>query len=272
MPTPSELARRKEWIRRLEAIQSHEPESAGPFPSSEEMQREGGHGPECVGIGRQMINSFLSLFGLRLVRINSSMDNHANSTDAETPYGYSGPQQKMLRLYELLRESLRFEKYYAFQLKRYRLLNIIGDASIAIAASGSLTTAKFMKTTIGGHLLTGTLIFSTFATILKPVLKLSDKIVRLSKLQIQYLELYQEFNTLRHEIQESGVIQAKHEKQLTGLQDRFNRLGLQNDPAENQKLMLRFQDEVENEIPNVRLWLPQDATEKPATETDSTSS
>jgi plasmid stability protein len=41
VPTPAELARRKEWIRRLEAIHSNGAEPAGPFPTSEEMQREG---------------------------------------------------------------------------------------------------------------------------------------------------------------------------------------------------------------------------------------
>lgn len=122
-----------------------------------------------------------------------------------------------------------------------------------------------MHTPIGDNLLTGTLIFSTFATILKPVLKLNDRIVRLAKLQVQYLELYQDFNTLRYEIQETDCIQARHEKQLSILTERFNKLGLQNDPGESGKLMSRFQSEVESQIPNVGLWLPANAIEEPAT-------
>jgi plasmid stability protein len=41
VPTPSELARRKKLIRRVDAIRSIAPEATGPFRSTEEMQREG---------------------------------------------------------------------------------------------------------------------------------------------------------------------------------------------------------------------------------------
>lgn len=99
-----------------------------------------------------------------------------SSTEPNSIYDYSGPQRKMLRLYELLRDALRFQKYYALKLKRHRFWSLIADASIAVSASGSLTSAQFMKTPIGENVLTGTLIFSTFATILKPVLKLNDRI------------------------------------------------------------------------------------------------
>jgi len=191
-----------------------------------------------------------------------------SSGESSTIYDYSGPQRKMLRLYELMRESLRFQKYYAYKLNRHKFWNTIADASIAISASGSLTSAKFMKTPIGDSVLTGTLIFSTFATILKPILKLNDRIIRLSKLQVQYLELYQDCKTLMHEIQEADEIQPKHDKQLSVMNDRFNKLGLQNDPNESRRLMTRFQDEVAIEIPSVALWLPQNVkTESAATAT-----
>jgi plasmid stability protein len=40
VPTPDELARRKEFLKRARKLQSKRPVAAGPFPSSEEMQRE----------------------------------------------------------------------------------------------------------------------------------------------------------------------------------------------------------------------------------------
>ena len=40
VPTPRELARRKQLIKRLEKIRSTRPATRGPFPSSEEMLRE----------------------------------------------------------------------------------------------------------------------------------------------------------------------------------------------------------------------------------------
>lgn len=40
VPTPRELKSRREFLRRLEVFQSRKPCARGPFPSSEEMQRE----------------------------------------------------------------------------------------------------------------------------------------------------------------------------------------------------------------------------------------
>jgi plasmid stability protein len=40
VPTANELARRKEFLRKASRIRARRPRSSGPFPTSEEMQRE----------------------------------------------------------------------------------------------------------------------------------------------------------------------------------------------------------------------------------------
>lgn len=40
VPTPSELARRKDFLARASRIRNRRPDASGPFPTSEEMQRE----------------------------------------------------------------------------------------------------------------------------------------------------------------------------------------------------------------------------------------
>jgi plasmid stability protein len=40
IPTAQELRARQEFFRQLQHLQSRRPRSTGPFPSSEEMQRE----------------------------------------------------------------------------------------------------------------------------------------------------------------------------------------------------------------------------------------
>jgi plasmid stability protein len=40
VPPPGELARRQEFLDRARRIRARRPRSAGPFPSSEQMQRE----------------------------------------------------------------------------------------------------------------------------------------------------------------------------------------------------------------------------------------
>jgi len=40
VPTPEELERRREIVNRIREIRSRQPESGGPFPSTEQMLRE----------------------------------------------------------------------------------------------------------------------------------------------------------------------------------------------------------------------------------------
>jgi plasmid stability protein len=40
VPTANELARRKDFLQRAARIRARRPRSSGPFPTSEEMQRE----------------------------------------------------------------------------------------------------------------------------------------------------------------------------------------------------------------------------------------
>ncbi len=40
VPTPEELERRREIVNRMREIRSRQPESGGPFPSTEQMLRE----------------------------------------------------------------------------------------------------------------------------------------------------------------------------------------------------------------------------------------
>jgi plasmid stability protein len=41
VPTAPELKARREFLRQAERLRSQRPSSAGPFPSTEELQREG---------------------------------------------------------------------------------------------------------------------------------------------------------------------------------------------------------------------------------------
>ena len=40
IPTPEELKQRKQFLQRVQRLRSRKPERAGPFPSTEQMQRE----------------------------------------------------------------------------------------------------------------------------------------------------------------------------------------------------------------------------------------
>jgi hypothetical protein len=180
------------------------------------------------------------------------------SEGSEQPQ-YSSDQMKMLFLYDTLRESLLFKKYYAHRMNRFEKWNFGGDIIVAAAASGSLTGATIFKSYVGEKFLTVLLLASTVAAIVKPLLKLNKKIANASKLQRDYLSLYQKLNRLRREIQHCGQLVPKCEAKFNRLRDTFDRLGLRNEAVEDKKRMMRFQDEVEEQIPHTTLWLPPSA-------------
>jgi hypothetical protein len=167
---------------------------------------------------------------------------------------YSTPQQKMLYLYDTLREALRFKKYYAQGMKRCEHWNLVSDIVIAVAASSSLTNVLVSSST--NWLLTVMLAFSAAASLLKPILKLNKRAARFSRLQRNYLALYQKLERLRKEIQHNARMLPTHETRFARLRDRFDSLGLQNEPVESNKRMLKIQDDIESAIPTSTLWLP----------------
>ena len=167
---------------------------------------------------------------------------------------YSTPQQKMGYLYDTLREALRFKKYYAQELKRYQDWNLAGDIVIGVASSSALTNALVSKEV--NWLLTVASGASAIASILKPILKLKRRIARFSNLQRKYLDLYQKLDRLSIDIKHTGTFLSEHEKRFTRLRDAFDRLGLQNEPVENDKKMRKIMDEIDEAIPHEKLWLP----------------
>jgi hypothetical protein len=61
-----------------------------------------------------------------------------------------------------------------------------------------------------------------------------------------------------YDIQHSGLFLPKYETKFNRLRDSFDRLGLRNEAVEDKKRMMKFQDEVEEQIPHTTLWLPSE--------------
>jgi hypothetical protein len=170
---------------------------------------------------------------------------------------YTTSQQKMLCLHTTLREALRFKKYYSREMKRCARWNFWANFLIAAVASTSLTSMTFFSDTdLGKAILKAMLLVSAIATIVKPLLKLDKQIARFSKLQSDYLDLYQKLDRLKIDIQHCGAFRPLHEKRLARLRNRFDSLGLRNEAVESDRKMLKIMDEVDRSIPPNSLWLP----------------
>ena len=79
---------------------------------------------------------------------------------------------------------------------------------------------------------------------------------RYSKLHYGYLELFYRIESLVSEMRAVERIDEDHLEKASELSDRFRALELEGDAYQNQKKLLKDQEEIERTIPADRLWLP----------------
>jgi hypothetical protein len=93
---------------------------------------------------------------------------------------------------------------------------------------------------------------------LRPIMRIPDKIDRISKLHYGYLELYYRIEALLSEMRSSERVTPEQLAKAGDLSDRFRAMELEGDAYQNPKILLKYQDEIERIIPADRLWLPSD--------------
>ena len=175
-----------------------------------------------------------------------------------TIYDYTPLQARIVELYDCYRTSLMNAKYYARRLDRWKLASTISDGVVAISASGSFGSMAFWKQGVGANTFTVLLSIATLLSVLRPVLRIPDKIDHLSKLHYGYLELYYRIEALISEMRTAGRVSPEQLSKADALRERFRSLELEGDAYQSPKILLKYQDEIEKTLPTERLWLPSE--------------
>ena len=168
-------------------------------------------------------------------------------------------RDELKKIYDKYREVYMNEKYYAHRLTTFSKWNDIYEGTLAIGASGTIASWPFFqKSEIGKNIW---IIFGgviAVLVVLKPFFKLAQKVESRSKLYIGYRDLRFDLEQLVDDIQANGFnITQEIKNTFIAANKRYKSLGLEDEINPVKKLVDKYFEEVNSEIPSFSIWSPQ---------------
>jgi len=169
---------------------------------------------------------------------------------------------QLIEVYEVYRDALLNRKYYAQRMTFHKTVNQYYEIILAMGTSSTIAAWAFWKTGLGE--LAWTLIGGLVAVlvILKPIFQLSKEIERFTKLYIGWKNLHYDLKELVTGIKSQETLTAEMLKQFSAAKERKRQVQEDEDPRPLKRLVRKYTDEVNEEIPLENLWRPKSSTEK----------
>lgn len=160
------------------------------------------------------------------------------------------------RVYDQYRTSLLNVKLYGYKLRNVQRLNLTSEIMIAVCASGGISS-WWIWGTEGGKPIWATLVALTAVlSAIKPVLPLTRNIATYSKLFGGHNSNYLALKDLVDRIKIERALTPDMEREFRHLLKRHQELSSYDEPYPSRKLIERFQQEVNVQIPAANLWWP----------------
>lgn len=150
------------------------------------------------------------------------------------------------------------KEYYGISLARSQFINTWMDTIIAIGTTGSGISALTIWNTQYGKVIWGTLsAVSTLFALAKPIIQLSKKIERQSRLFTGHSDNYTNLLVLASRIRRYGNITDEMNRTLEAAETRFAELSRDDDPQPNLRLLRRCEQAVRKRHPPEAAWYPE---------------
>lgn len=161
-------------------------------------------------------------------------------------------------VYDKFRTARLNVKYWSGVLNSLSSENFWIELVLAVSASSTVAGLWFWYTLFGGTVWKVLSALAAFLAVLKPSLRLTDRVRRVEGLLVGYRALDHDLDTLCISIRQQG----EYSKALKGQFDRaLARLGdlVRRAPNEktNEKLLRRCMDEVKRELPVENFFVPE---------------
>lgn len=171
------------------------------------------------------------------------------------------PQNDLCRrlwyLYNSYRDAAMNRKYYGVCLNRTRRLATVLDALVAVGTSTAVGGWVIWKDSAGAAtwgVLSG---LAAVIALVKPLLKLTEKVERYSKLFVGHGEVLYDLKAAVAAVAAAGDYPESLSTKVDGAIERFKRLAESDDPQPDKRLIRRAFEEVKKEIPVESLWVPE---------------
>jgi hypothetical protein len=176
--------------------------------------------------------------------------------DVSRVYDYTPIQAQMIRFYDLYRSALLNGKYHGRKLKLCRVWASTTDTVAAVTSSSAIASLTIWQTPAGKYLFATLLLASAVSSVIRATFRLSENLDKHSRMIYAWNELAFDMEKLISAIRAKGCINDIREQQMTDLCDRFQHVHMQEEPAPDRALLIKLQDEVDQELPADHLWLP----------------
>jgi hypothetical protein len=161
-------------------------------------------------------------------------------------------------LYDHYRDACLNQKYYGHRYQRIERWNSGIEITIAIGSATSTIGAwPLWQSNIGKVFWAAIAGVSTILAVMKPFLNYSEKMKRLSRLHMGYLEAAAELREAVNEVRVTKSLSAEASAIHKRVRKILMKLVKEDEPKPNRKLIERLQAEVNKEIPLHSLWFPQ---------------
>jgi hypothetical protein len=161
-------------------------------------------------------------------------------------------------VYDQYRTARLNVKYYQVQLNSLKGWNSTIEIILAISASSSIAGLWFWEGFYGGYLWKIIGSIAAVLAVLKPILKLPDKISRKEEILIGYKALHHDLETISILVRQNQIYDGDLKKQFLDALDRKGALiQKDNDTKLNKKLRDKLQVEVKNELPTNHFYIPR---------------
>lgn len=163
-------------------------------------------------------------------------------------------------VYDLYRESRFSVLYYSEKLNWFKGLNSFIEIILAITTSSSAVAVLWLwNTTLGQEIWKYVLVISAVLAIIKPVIKLTEKVQQYEEVLTGYRGLESDLKIIVVQIKQSKRYGAPHKTKLVEAVARQGELSKKSPEAKlESKLENKCKAQVEKELPAEHFFVPKD--------------
>lgn len=162
-------------------------------------------------------------------------------------------------VYDSLRTISLNDKYYSRRIVFYDRINFWLEIIIAISTSTSIAKFAIWKTETGSLIWTLIAGLAVLLAIIKPFMKLTDRIKRIENVLTKYRLIKHEFGILRIDISEKNSYNDEHKNKLRELLAKEEEL-IEKQPENyiSKRLIKKCTNEVNKEYPTDNFFIPEE--------------
>jgi hypothetical protein len=162
-------------------------------------------------------------------------------------------------VYDELRETLLFIKYYSIKLNKIKKINFILEFLLGILSPSLLAGLWFFNSPDGQQIMKILLVIPASFSVIKTIINLQENISKIERALSHYQIYHNDLHMLKIKITNIRKYNEELKSEFLFLANRYNYVGnITNEPIMDKKLIKRLQIEVDTILPSNHFFIPNE--------------